>query len=136
MVFSAAILGAVAGAGQYFQWPNLLGADKANWFWLGLAGLGGIFVLLPLFLWLLNPRKCSIETADDLLTIRTGNFGKRKLELSKIEKIFVEDNLATIFYRTKRGFPTSWMIEKNRFKDECWEKLKEALNAVKTQLHS
>ena len=135
LVFGGAI-GIVAGAGSLFSLPERIGPELGQWFWMGLGALALLFVVIPFFLWLVSPGKCCIESGEDSLTIRTSRFGRRRMELSKIEKIFVEDDLATIFYRTKRGFPRSWMIERSRFREECWGKLGEALNSLKTRVAS
>lgn len=111
-----------------------ISANYVQYFWIGLGALALVLVILPLLFWICNPQKCLVELNGEHLIIRTSKLAKRQLELDKIEKIYVEDNLATIFYRTQRGFPKSWMIERSRFRTECWDDFSKAMNTLKTQV--
>tara|TARA_R110002096_G_scaffold91625_19_gene207361 strand:+ start:2588 stop:3004 length:417 start_codon:yes stop_codon:yes gene_type:complete len=136
MVLWGIAIAGVAATGHFGSLPARLDLTEQHtlWFWLALGVLATLLVVLPFLIWVCNPQKCLVETTDDYLIIRTSKLAKRQLELAKIEKIFVEDNLATIFYRSKRGFPKSWMIERDRFRSECWTDFREALNTIKTQV--
>ncbi len=136
IVLWATVLGSVGAAGYFFALPEKIGRH-GEWFWPALAVLAALFVILPFLAWTIKPPKLRLETtSDQQLIIRTSRIGKRRMELQHIEKIFVEENLATIFYRNNRGFPTSWMIERSRFHDENWKELGTALESVKTRVFS